>query len=180
MLVDLSEELLVLARSVDDPLYLIGTHWELGCARFFLGQFLPAREHLEQCFGLYDPQQHRAHASLFGFDLGVFCLCFSAHTLWHLGYPQQALQKSQEAVALSYEVAHPISQVVALAYTAMLHQFRLEEHAAQEQAERAVAIWTEQGFACYLAWAVIIQGWALSARGQLDEGLRQMRQGIAA
>jgi class 3 adenylate cyclase len=62
--VDLSEELLVLARSVHDPLYLIGAHWELGSARFLLGQFLSAREHLDQSFAFYDPQQHRANASL--------------------------------------------------------------------------------------------------------------------
>ncbi|MGH8071117.1 MAG: ATP-binding protein [Candidatus Entotheonellia bacterium] len=90
------------------------------------------------------------------------------------------LTKSREALTLAHELAHPISQAVTLDYTAMLYQFRREEHAAQEQVERAVAICTEQGFAYYLAWVVIIQGWALSARGQLEEGMTQMRRGVAA
>src|SRR5262245_33962338 len=61
----------------------------------------------------------------------------------------------------------------------MLYQFRREEHTAQAQVERAVAICTEPGFAYYLAWAMIIQGWARSAQGQLEEGMTQMRQGLA-
>jgi predicted ATPase len=178
--VDLSEELLALARSVHDPLYLIGTHWAVGSARFFLGQFPSAREHLDQSFALYDPQQHLANTSLFGFDPGVFCLCFTAHALWHLGYPQQALMKSREALALAHEVSHPISLAVALTYTATLHAFRREAHAAHDQVEKAVAICTEHGFAYYLAWAVIIQGWILSARGQLEEGMAQIHQGLTA
>ena len=32
----------------------------------FLGEFVPARDHLEQDIALYDPQQHRSHAFLYG------------------------------------------------------------------------------------------------------------------
>src|SRR5262249_46292871 len=39
---------------------------------------------------------------------------------------------------------------------------------------------TEHDFAYYLAWATVMRGWALTAQGQQDEGLVQMRQGLAA
>jgi predicted ATPase len=178
--VKLSEELLRLAQSVQDPAYLLGPHFALGSALFHLGKFPPAREHWEQSIALYDPRQHRANASLFGFDLGVFCLCYTPHALWHLGYPAQALTKSQEALGLAQKLSHPMSQALALDYTAILHQFRREEHVARDQAERAITICTEQGFPYYLAWAVIIQGWALTGQGQIEEGITQMRQGLAA
>jgi Adenylate and Guanylate cyclase catalytic domain len=48
------------------------------------------------------------------------------------------------------------------------------------RAERAIAIRTEQGFASYLAWAIIIQGWTRSGQGQIEEDITQMRQGLAA
>jgi predicted ATPase len=178
--VKLSEELLRLAQSVQDPAYLLGPHFAQGSALFHLGKFPPAREHWEQSIALYDPRQHRANASLFGFDLGVFCLCYTPHALWHLGYPAQALTKSQEALGLAQKLSHPMSQALALAYAAMLHQFRREEHAACEQAERAIAFCTEQGFAYYLAWAILIRGWTLTGQGQIEEGITQMRQGLAA
>jgi predicted ATPase len=176
----LSEELLRLAQSVQDPAYLLGPHFALGSALFHLGEFPPACGHCEQSIALYDPQQHRANASLFGIDLGVFCLCYTPHALWHLGYPDQALTKCQEALGLAQKLSHRLSQAVALDYAAILHQFRREAHVAREQAERAIAICTEQGFAYYLAWAMIIQGWTRTEQGQIEEAITQMRQGLAA
>jgi predicted ATPase len=180
IVMQLSEELLSLARSVRNSVYLMGAHFTLGAALFLLGKFPLAREHMEQSIALYDPQQHRANASLFGFDLGVFSLCFTPHILWHLGHPDQALTKSREALGLAQELSHPVSQAVALDYAAMLHQFRREENGAEEQAQAAMAICAEQGFAYYLAWASIIQGWTLSQQGHIEQGRTQMRQGIAA
>jgi predicted ATPase len=47
-------------------------------------------------------------------------------------------------------------------------------------ANTAMALGTEQGFAYYLAWATILQGWALAAQHQDTTGIAQMRQGLAA
>src|SRR5262245_12265867 len=93
----LSEELLTLAQHIQDPMYLLGAHWTLGGALFCLGGFAPAREQWEQGFALYTPQQHHANTALYGFDLGVFCLCWAPHALWHLGYLDQALAMSRKA-----------------------------------------------------------------------------------
>ena len=41
----------------------------LGETLFSLGEFVSAREHLEQGIALYDPQQHRSHAFLYGMTL---------------------------------------------------------------------------------------------------------------
>ena len=100
--------------------------------------------------------------------------------LWLLGYPDQALQRSHEALTLAQELAHPLSLAYALDCAAMLHQFRREAQAAQERAEAAMALSTEQGFALYLAWGTILRGWALAEQGQGEEGIAQMRQGLAA
>jgi TOMM system kinase/cyclase fusion protein len=176
----LSEELLTLAQHIQDPIYLLGAHWALGGALFCLGGFAPACEQWEQGFALYNPQQHHANAALYGFDLGVFCLCWAPHALWHLGYPDQALAMSCEALDLAQKLSHPFSLAVALNYAAMLHQFRRERHAVYERAEAAVTLCVEQGFAYYLAWGTAMQGWARVAPGQNEEGMAQLRRGLAA
>jgi len=145
-----------------------------------MGEFVPAREYMEQGIAFYDPRQHRHYAILFGMDPGVLFRTYISHVLWHLGYPGQALSMSHEALTLAQELSHPFSIATALDYAAMLHQFRHEEHPAREWAEAAIALCTEQGFAYYLGWATIIRGWALTAQGQGEEGLGQMRQGLAA
>jgi predicted ATPase len=176
----LSEELLTLASHLHDPTYLLGAHWTLGGALFCLGEFALACAHWEQGLTLYEPQQHQAHTLLFGWDLGVFGRAWAPHALWALGYPDQALAMSREAFTLVQELSHPYTRAIALAYTAMLHQFRREPRVVHEQAAAAIALCTEQRFAYYLAWGTTMQGWAQVAQGQAREGLAQLCQGLAA
>jgi adenylate cyclase len=176
---EMGEQLLSLAQRVQDPVCLMEAQWVLGTTSFFPGDFAAAREYLEQGIALYDRHPHRRHIILLGQDLGVLFLVWFSHPLWHLGYPNQALQRTQEALALAQERAHPFSLAFALDYAAMLHQFRQESRAAQERAEDAIALCTEYGFAYYLAWATIIRGWALTEQGQGEEGLAQMHQGVS-
>ena len=168
---ELSEELLTLARHHQDPMYLLGAHFMLGTIFQHLGAYPAARAHLAQSLALYDSQQHHAYTRLFEWDLGVFCQAFAPHTLWHLGYPDQALAMSHEGVTLAQRLAHPLSRAMALAYAAMLHQFRREPRAVQVQAEAAIALCTEQQFAYYLAWGMTMLGWARVAQGENVEGL---------
>jgi len=153
----------------------------------YLGEFAAAETHLEQGIALYDPQQHRAHAFRYGQDPGVACRAYVAVTLWWLGYPEQALQRSHEAVTLALELAHPFSLGFALFLTAWVPQFRREGQRTQERAEAAVALAAEHGFAVFGAGGTIFRGWALAARhaepgagqGQGEEGIAQMQQGLA-
>jgi predicted ATPase len=129
---------------------------------------------------LYDPEQHRAFAALYGQDQGVICRSWEALTLWSLGYPDQALRRSREALILAQELAHPFSLAYAMCFAGMLCQLCRDVQAAQEQATAAIALCTEQGFALYLARGTILQGWAMAAQGQGAAGLAQMRQGLVA
>jgi len=176
----LSEELLTLAPHLQDPVYLQEVHFTLGSTLLYLGEFPLSRQQWEQSLALYDPQQHHAHAVLFGWDLGVFGRAQVPHALWSLGYPDQALAMSREALTLAQELSHPFSLAVALDYAAMLHQFRREPQAVHERAEAAIALYTEQGFAYYLAWGTTMQGWARVAQDRDKEGIAQIRRGLAA
>jgi TOMM system kinase/cyclase fusion protein len=176
----LGEELLTLAQPLQDPVYLQGAYFALGSTLLYLGEFPLSRQQWEQSLALYNPQQHYTHAALIGWDLGVFGRAHAPHALWSLGYPDQALVMSREAVTLAQQLSHPFSLAVALDYAAMLHQFRREPHAVHEQAETAIALCTEQRFAYYLAWGTTMQGWAQVAQGLAAEGLAQMRRGLAA
>ena len=100
--------------------------------------------------------------------------------LWLLGYPEQALQRSHEALSLAQELAHPPSLGLALISAAFLHQLRREEHVVQEQAEAMITLCSEHGFAYNLAMGTLLRGWALAEQGQGEEGIAQMRQGLAA
>jgi hypothetical protein len=83
------------------PTLGLDAHDLLGCTVFFLGKYAAARTHLEQGIALIDPMVQQAVALRYGEAPGVDCLTHAASTLWCLGYPAQALQRSQEALALA-------------------------------------------------------------------------------
>jgi predicted ATPase len=97
-----------------------------------------------------------------------------------LGYPDQALQSTNESLTLAQELTHPFSLVYALTMAAIAHQFRQEVQAVQERAEALMALSTEQGFPLWLAYGTILRGWALTAQGKGAEGIAQVRQGLVA
>ena len=72
----------------------------LGPTLLFLGELVSARPHLEQGIALYDPQRHRSHAFLSAGPWGVLPV-LAAWALWLLGYPDQALKRSHEALTLA-------------------------------------------------------------------------------
>ena len=108
-------------------------HVMLGQTLLVLGDFPRAREQAELGMAVYAPQLHRPQVALAPQDPGVTCLVTAAQALWHLGYPDQALQQSQAALALAQELEHPYSLVWALSWAAILHWHRHEPHAACEQ-----------------------------------------------
>jgi predicted ATPase len=97
-----------------------------------------------------------------------------------LGYPDQALQRDQAALALAREFAHPFSLAYALSDLASLHRLRRDVPATQEYSEAALALGTAHGFSYVVTWGSIIHGWALLMQGQTAAGIAQVRQGFAA
>jgi predicted ATPase len=177
---ELGEQLLSLAQNIQDPALLLEAHLALGYALYFLGEFIPAREHSEQGVALYNPQQHRSLAFLYGgTDPGMGCRVLAAQALWSLGYPAQALKRSNEALILARELSHPHSMAFALGVAARVCQFHQERQAAQERAEAAISLSTEHGFPFWLGWASVLRGWAVAEQGEGEEGITQIRQGLA-
>ena len=177
---ELAEQIFTLAQRAQDTALLLEANRMLGQTMYWLGEMAPARAHLEQGVALYDPQQHRSHAFAYGQDPRVACQCLATWPTWALGYPDQALQSIHEALALARELTHPFSLVFALMMTAVVHQFHRKAQVVQERAEELIALSTEQGFAFWLAWGVILRGWALTVQGAGTEGIAQMRQGFSA
>ena len=110
----------------------------------------------------------------------MICHSYAAWTLWYLGYPDQGLARSHEAVTLAQQIAHPFSLGFALSCAAVFHQFRREVRAAQERAEAAISLATEQGFPHLDGVWFYLRGWALAQQGQAQEGIEQIHQGLIA
>ncbi len=179
---ELGEQCLGLARNAQDPALLVEAHYALGATLAHLGEGLRAREHFEQVITLYDPQHHRSLAFLYGgLDPEVLGRGYAAAwVLWFLGYPDQALTQSHAALTSAQRLAHPFSLVWALILAALLHLHRREGPLAQERAEAAIRLASEQGFVHEFAVGTLMRGGALVEQGQVEEGIAQTRQGLDA
>jgi predicted ATPase len=110
----------------------------------------------------------------------VRCLGVAGSTLWCLGYPAQALQRSQEALALAQTLAHPFSLAVAQYWVTSLHHRRHEPAACQAQADTLLTLATAQGFPLLVGLGTFLRGWALAMQGHGEAGIAQLHQGLVA
>ena len=177
---ELGEQLLAAAQQEQDPALLVLGYRALGETCFWLGDLVQARIHLERLSALYDPERHRSLAFLYGSDPGSGGLGFLAGTLWMLGYPDQAVQRSQEALALAQQLSHPFTLAFALMTMTYLYHFRRDEQEVLACTEKLLALATKHGFAQSWATATRYRGWALNVQGQIEEGMNLIDQGSKA
>jgi class 3 adenylate cyclase/predicted ATPase len=177
---ELGHQLLRLAQSVQDPALLLEAHNTIAHSSFYRGEFSTALEHAEQCIALYDVKKHHSLALLYVHDPGVFSFNIAAWSLWHLGYPDQALRRNRQSMSLAEQLSHPFSMAQALFNGAALHQLRQEADIAQNRAEGDITVCTSQGFPFWGATGLVLRGWAIALQGQEEEGITQIHQGIAA
>ena len=177
----MAEQFLDLAQRQHDPAHLMRAHCRLSQTLFNLGAFAPSRTHLEQALALFDSRWHATLRIALGRirDYRTVCLLAVGRALWVLGYPDQAVQRSQEALTMAHALAHPFLLVDTLYGSALLQRYRREWQTVQAHAEAMLALATEHGFARHVALGVLFRGLALAAQGQTSEGIAQMRQGIA-
>jgi class 3 adenylate cyclase/tetratricopeptide (TPR) repeat protein len=177
---DLGEEFLQRARDTGNRSLILEGHYAAAVPLHLLGEFVSAREHCERAIALYDPEEHRSHAFLYGLDAGVASRCISGMLLWELGYPERALEKSREALSLAREVAHSVSLANALATAGVTQMWCGQTQSAHECAEALIALAKENGFSAFAAMGSLLRGWALAAQARGDEGIAQILEGIAA
>jgi class 3 adenylate cyclase/predicted ATPase len=175
----LGSQLLHSATTAQDPALLLEAHNTLAHSSFYRGEFGAARDHAEACRALYDIEKHRSLSLLYVHDPGVYSLNIGAWSHWHLGYPEQALARNLQSIHLAEQLAHPFSIAQAFFNGAALHQLRREVQITQERAERVIAVCADQGFAFWGAAGMVLRGWAIAFQGREEEGVTQIRQGIA-
>jgi predicted ATPase len=175
---ELAERLFTLAQKAMDRAQLLQGRQALAVTSFFVGNPAATREHAEHGLALYDPRLHSSQAHIYGQDPGAVCLAFGAAALWLLGYPDQAVERSREAVALGRELGQPGTLALALHFAATLRQYRREGPAVQRGGEAVTAIATEHRFLLWLAGGLLMRGWALAEQGTAANGIAHLRQGL--
>jgi predicted ATPase len=173
------EQILGLGERLDDANMRVDGHLVVGYCLAFQTSMTKGLEHLERGIAEYDPARRRSHSFRLGNDPGVTCFTTSALVSWMLGFPDRALKRANEAVALADKLNHPFSMAYALFHTGLLHLWRAEAEMVQGRAQALLDIAEEHEFRIWTAAGSCLHGAALAALGRAEEGLRQIQQGMA-
>jgi class 3 adenylate cyclase/predicted ATPase len=172
---ELAQQLLRQAQSSQDPAQLLYAHLAVGHTSYGLGEFLRAREHEEIAISIYNPDRHRPY----GFQY-LYSVCGISWALWQLGYPDQALKRSYEALAIAQTLSDPMSLGLAQTFAGALRQYRGEAREAQRHAETTITLCLENGLPNFFDYATVLSGWVMVSDGHNQEGTEQIQQGLAA
>jgi class 3 adenylate cyclase/predicted ATPase len=176
----LDEDLLRLSRQRGDSGGLVLGHLSSGRRLMLVGRFAPSRLHLEEALSVYDPISHGALVRQIVMYPRVVSPGFLGIVLFCLGYPDQALARSEAAIAEARRLAHPSSLVGGLSLGIRLLLLGGHDAALDERADEMAAVATEQSFPHWRAEGTIYGGWIKVKKGDVAEGISLLRSGSAA
>jgi DNA-binding response OmpR family regulator/class 3 adenylate cyclase/predicted ATPase len=175
----IAEDLLRLTQSHGNSASQMVGSRAMGLCLHILGDFSGAIQHFERVLSLYDPEAHRAIATVAAYDMRAMALANLSWDLFLLGYPQQALLRCEEALSWSKKTNHPHTLLYALIVAAFVHVFRRDDQAAEVALTEVFSLAVPGNLRVWLSPANILYGRALVARGEIAEGLKLAREGMA-
>jgi len=162
------------ARDID--LQILG-HRAAFSSHFWLGQLLEAREHGNRTLALDDPRRAARWMQLIGHDLRTSVGVYSAQWTWMLGYPDQAVQVSEEKDAHARRLGHAFNLAYALTLGARVFDYRREPERLLERVSEADRLGREHS-SPYVSRIMVpgYEGVARLRRGQLSEAITLIRR----
>jgi class 3 adenylate cyclase/tetratricopeptide (TPR) repeat protein len=164
------------AQKLNDPGQLKVAHYAMGAALVQAGDLSAARDHLETSLAFEKTPAFIGGSGWYGPDPGVLCLTSLSDLLFHLGYPDQSLKRSFEAVKVVTRDSDPFSYAMARLAVVQAHCARREADKGVGLCHELIALCTEHGFPFWLAVANRCLAWALSLQGRLQESVAMMQE----
>jgi tetratricopeptide (TPR) repeat protein len=173
-------EILQVADVQDDSSMRVDGHLVLGSSLALQHDLRGGLEHLDRAIALFESERHRSRRLSLGNNAGVASFTTSALTLWMLGFPDRALERANGAVAIATELEHPFTLAYALFHTGFLHLWRREAEPMRDRAVGVLDVADEHELPIWRALGTLLLGAAKTGLGRVEEGLSEIRDGIAS
>ena len=176
----LDEDLLRLSHQRSDPDGLVLGNFSSGRDLMFAGRFVSSRLHFEAMLALYDPIIHKQLVRLIGSYPQVASGTHLAIVLFCLGFPDQALARSDAAITEARTLVHPPTLAQNLAMATRLLSLGGDDSMLNDRTDQLVTLANEQGFPLWRAQGTIYRGWVKVKGGDVAEGICLLRSGSRA
>jgi predicted ATPase len=175
---ELIDQELKLISVHDDPSLEMGGFRAVGMCSFFIGDFVAARTNLAKANAIYDPAEHAAQKFSQGTDPAVIGLSMLGWTEWFLGHSEKAEANISAALDHAENLKHPFSLAYAQCIAASVYQCLRNAPRTLELSQAANATANENNYPYWSGWATMMQGWASANLGGVEQGIKQLRQGL--
>jgi predicted ATPase len=177
---EVGERLVAMARGAADPSLLAQALVRLGQAVYLQGDLALAEKYIEEGLAFYDPERDRSLAAAYGQDPAVVGLGSAASIAWFLGYPDRARERTRRQLSVARDLAYPSMLAYALYGATAMSMLYRDAGVTWQLADELMALSSKEGFAHWMARGRIYRGWARVASGEGEDGIAEIRQGIAA
>jgi hypothetical protein len=149
---------------------------------FVTGDIAESWTYYNQANALYDPAEHRQLATRFagGQDVRVALLSYRSLALSVLGYPDDALGDTEQALSDAREIGQATTLLYALGHAALAFLQRGDQTRVSAIADELVALADEKGAFFWKAYGMMEQGCVLAVIGKASEAVQLINSGIAA
>jgi tetratricopeptide (TPR) repeat protein len=151
----------------------------IGRYSFWLGELAACNAHMEEAIQL-SAAHHEGDSTLSIYAILPECWTYLAWALWYQGYPDQAVEKIQRALAMCRETPHAWYLTGVLSHAARLYILRREPKIVDELALASSELAIERGDASFIGESAMIRGWAMVHSGDEAKGIEVFEEGLAA
>ena len=177
----LLDELFTIANMTKENALTLQAHHAAWPTLWVTGFFADALRHIDRGLAFYRPEAHSEQAFQYGgHDPGVCGYATGALIRTAMGYLDHGNQEMEAALRLARELDHIPTVIHSLWCAAELYQVRREPRKVEEFTDVLLPLLSQHGSAVSLANVAMLRGWAKVARGQDQEGIREVRDGLAA
>ncbi|NNE01115.1 MAG: protein kinase, partial [Pirellulaceae bacterium] len=165
-------------NSAEGQELLAEAHWAVGCTAYYKGDFQEGLQLLERGLELINEEKEREHSLKTGQRCSLMCRSHAALALWQLGFPEQAIQRTNENLLRAREQGHPFTLAMSLFFRRQLLEFCGHADEARKSIEEEFKICNDNGFVFFEVHAIFGRGDYLLRNGQIDEAREQFELGL--
>lgn len=175
----IADQLMTLAEEADDDDLRIEAHTCYCDSYFWQGQPLKSLVHAEQGLAIYDLDTHHlSHSLEYGEDPSVVTLSYSMSVLWLSGKAELARTRLAYVQEHLDDYTHLFSKAFLMFGLSLYYVHTDDPAQALHHSTQLKELSTKQDFSQWLAVAKTHAGWGTARLGDVDAGIREIKEGI--
>ncbi|WP_170937077.1 MULTISPECIES: AAA family ATPase [Rhodomicrobium] len=174
----LAEEFLDVARASGNGLLL--AHCMMGQTLNLMGEYKPARVHLQTVIDAFEDARKAGDDITFGVDELVLALANMSNVLWALGLYDEAIAAVAEATNRARQASNSVTRAIVLLMRLFVSTHRQSVNEATTLFAEGIAFCQEHGLKFYEEWFRFNEGFLLVKHGQVELGVEIMKAAMAA